>query len=391
MVILSLQLHIKRLYQLLMLYLFALELQQQRMEVQTLDYVFSAVNEIIENAEKDFILVQKSTVPVRTAREIERMISDKNSKNLKVNILSTPEFLREGSAIFDTLFFDRVVVGGDFDSAKKIVEIYRNVDNFSKNLNIEDFHDYAFLNISPKYVQNMPAFEDRVVMTDIESAELIKVTANSFLALKIAFANTVARICDKTGADSRSVFDGVGMDNRIGRAFLYPGLGYGGDCFPKDVAGMIDTASSFDVNFGILHEVVNVNKTQTYFVIDKIKKMIGVNDLHGKVITILGLAFKAGTSDVRKSPSIRLIEKLLKQGAIIKAFDPRATENAKIVLKNKRVEYFDNIEEACATEWKELIDFDYLKVRERLINPMFLDGKGVLNLAKMQGFKIERI
>jgi len=367
-----------------------------------LSYVFESAKEIALNAKKDLIVVQKSTVPVKTSRETKRILDKNNTNGVNIEILSNPEFLREGSAIFDTLFFDRVVIGGKKEASLKVAEIYSKIDDFARTLDIKEFNEYAFLNISSKYIENIPEFSKRLVLIDnIESSELIKVTSNSFLALKIAFANTVARICDKTGADSKSVFDGVGMDNRIGRAFLYPGLGYGGDCFPKDVAGMIDTASSFDVNFGILHEVVNVNKTQTYFVIDKIKRMIGTDDLHDVKIAVLGLSFKAGTSDIRKSPSIRLIDKLLKQGAVIKAFDPRAIDNSKKVLEHNNLEYADNIEDVfdgvdiivVATEWKEFIDFDYSNIINKMNKPIFLDVKGIMDLEKMRkiGFKIERI
>ena len=366
-----------------------------------LKYVFTAIEDVVKNAEKDLLIVQKSTVPVKTSQEVRRIIDRYNTKNLKIDILSTPEFLREGSAIFDTLFFDRVIVGGDENCAKKIVNIYKKIDDFSKTLDIKKFNEYAFLNINTKYIENLPEFDKRIIITDIESAELIKVTANSFLALKIAFANTVARICDKAGADSKSVFDGVGMDNRIGRAFLYPGLGYGGDCFPKDVAGMIDSASTFNINFGILHEVVNVNKTQTYFIIDKIKRMIGFNDLHGKIISVLGLSFKAGTSDLRNSPAIRLIKKLLKEGAIIKVYDPKSMENAKILLEDDNIVFCDKIDNVfdqseiaiLATEWKEFLEFDYSKVIKNFKKPIFLDCKSAMNPKKMKdiGFIFEHI
>ena len=366
-----------------------------------LSYVFSAVKDVVKNAKKNIIIVQKSTVPVGTAKEIKRIINEFNDKNLKIDLLSNPEFLREGSAIFDTLFFDRVVLGGDENSAKRVVEIYRTIDNYSKNLDVSKISEYAFFNINPKYIENMTQFDKRVVIATIESAELIKVTANSFLALKISFANTIGRICDKVGADSKSVMDGVGMDHRIGRACMNPGLEYGGDCFPKDVASMVDAASSFGVNFGIMHEVINVNKTQVYFVVDKIKKILGMEDLHDKVIGILGLSFKAGTSDLRNSPAIRLIKKLIKNGAIIKAYDPKSIENTRALLGENNIIYCDKIEDvfynsemvALTTEWKEFIEFDYTDAIKVLKNPIFLDCRCAMDPKKMEsfGFKFERI
>ena len=213
-----------------------------------LKYVFESVSSIIENANSDLIIVQKSTVPVETARRLEKMIQEKNKKNIKIDVVSAPEFLREASAVFDTLFFDRLVVGArNNEAANKIIEIYKNVDSFSKVINYEKFIDYAFNNTSKKYLDNLPLFEKRILRTKVESAELLKVTANSFLAMKISFANSIARICDETGAISKEVMDGIGMDSRIGRSFLYPGLGYSGGCFPKDVSGMINTANEYNV------------------------------------------------------------------------------------------------------------------------------------------------
>jgi len=357
-----------------------------------LKYIFESISSVIDNAKSDLVLVQKSTVPVETAKKIEGLIKEKNRTDIKIDIISAPEFLRESSAVFDTLFFDRLVIGSrNEESANKIIEIYRNVDIFSKTIDHGQFTDYAFHNVSKKYLENLLPFENRVIRTKIESAELLKVTANSFLAMKISFANTVARICDKTGAVSKEVFDGIGMDPRIGRAFLYPGLGFSGGCFPKDVAGMIDTANDYDVRFGILEEVVNVNLGQINVAVNKIKQLIG-NDLNGKKISILGLSFKPGTSDIRKSQSIRLIKRLINLGAIINAFDPKAIDEAKKELTNPSLNYVDSIENACsgvdcvvlATEWKEFIEFDYDSIRDLLNNKNILDCRNCLNKDKIE-------
>ncbi len=350
-----------------------------------LKYVFEAISSIIDNAKSNLILVQKSTVPVETAKKIERLIKEKNRNDIKIDVISAPEFLRESSAVFDTLFFDRLIVGSrNEESANKIIEIYKNVDLFSKIVNYQKLTDYAFHNVSQKYLDNLLPFEKRVLKTTIESAELLKVTANSFLSMKISFANTIARICDKTGAISKEVMDGIGMDPRIGRAFLYPGLGFSGGCFPKDVSGMINTANEYDIRFGILEEVININSGQINIAINKIKQLIG-DDLNNKNITILGLSFKPGTSDVRKSQSIHLIKRLIKLGAKIKAFDPKAIDEAKNEFIDTNLSYENSIDEACsdtdciviATEWKEFIEYDYSKLSNS--NKNIIDCRNCLN------------
>jgi UDPglucose 6-dehydrogenase len=363
-----------------------------------LDYVYEAVKSIMHNATRDLIIVQKSTVPVETGKRVERLIQKHNKNNVKISLISSPEFLRESSAVFDTLFFDRIVVGGkDKAAIEEIVDIYRKVDEFAKAIDYKNLIQYAFLNINSKYIENLPAFENRVVRTDLESAELIKVTANSFLALKISFANTISRICAKTGANSSQVMEGIGLDTRIGRAFLYPGLGYGGGCFPKDVAGMINTANAYDVSFGILDEVVKINDTQVYIAISKIKELLG-DDLEGKRVAFLGLSFKPGTSDVRESPSLRLLNKILSEGMLVKAYDPAAISEAKEILTRLNLNYVENLEETfdqaeiiiLATEWKEFIDFDYSKIIDKMKALNFFDGRCVVDRGKLEqiGFNV---
>lgn len=357
-----------------------------------LKYIFESISSVIDNAKSDLVLVQKSTVPVETAKKIEKLIKEKNRTDIKIDVISAPEFLRESSAVFDTLFFDRLVVGSrNEESANKIIEIYKNVDNFSKIVNYEKFIDYAFNNVSKKYLENLLPFEKRIIRTEVESAELLKVTANSFLAMKISFANTIARICDATGAKSKEVMDGIGMDPRIGRAFLYPGLGFSGGCFPKDVAGMINTANEYDVDFGMLEEVVKVNTSQINIAINKLKKLIGEN-LEGKIISVLGLSFKPGTSDVRKSQSIYLIKRLIKLGATVKAFDPKAIDEAKHDFVHQNLNYTTSIESACdrsdciiiATEWKEFIDFDYNSISTIINQKNILDCRNCLNALSLK-------
>lgn len=348
-----------------------------------LSYVFNSIETIIKTTTHDLILVQKSTVPVETGKNIKKIIKENNSRQLKINLISCPEFLREASAVFDTLFFDRLVISNeDKESTDRVIDLYKNIDSFSKIVDYQKLSGYAFSNRNKKYIETLPKFEDRIIKTEaIESAELIKVTANSFLALKISFANNVARLCDKVGANSTEVMDGIGHDNRIGRSFLYPGLGFSGGCFPKDISGMINTANEHEVRFGILEEVIDINRGQINIATNKIKELIG--DLENKTITILGLSFKPGTSDIRKAQSIYLIKRLLKQGAIIKAFDPRAINEAKKELNDKNLTYTDSIESACensnciviATEWNEFINFDYSTLQCRNV----VDCRNCLN------------
>ncbi len=364
-----------------------------------LNFVFEAVKSILQNAANDLIIVQKSTVPVETSKRVEKIISEYNENKAKVSLISSPEFLREGSAVFDTLFFDRAVIGGkNKEAIKAIEEIYRNIDNFAKTINYEKFIEYAFLNINQKYIEDLPVFQKRIIITNLESAELIKVTANSFLALKISFANTVARLCEKTGAKAGEVMEGVGIDQRIGKSFLYPGLGYGGGCLPKDVNGMINTANAYNVDFGILDEVNKVNETQVYFALDKIKKLLGDN-LENKRAAFLGLAFKPGTNDTRESPALRLLNKILNEGMLVNAYDPEAKKEAEKELKHKNLRYADKIEDIfsdaeiiiLATEWKEFIDFDFSRIINKMKALNFFDGRGVIdeNKIKKLGFKLE--
>lgn len=363
-----------------------------------LSNVFQAIKKILLVAKNDLIIVQKSTVPIETGKRIKKIVKDFNKNNLRIDFVSSPEFLRESSAVFDTLYFDRLVVGSNDDYAReKIVDIYRNVANFAKNFDYKSISDYAFLNINPKYIENLAEFENRVIRTNLESAELIKVASNSFLSLKISFANTLSRICAKTGASVQEVTNGIGSDPRIGKAFLSAGLGYGGGCFPKDVMGMINTANAYDVDFGILDQVEKVNNTQIYFAINKIKQLLN-DDLRKKKVAFLGLSFKPGTSDIRKSPSIHLIEKLLYEEMSIKAYDPQAIEETQKELEHPNLEYYskmtDIFEDAdiiiLGTEWKEFIDFNYTSIKSKLKQAKILDARNVLNHKKLKeaGFEV---
>lgn len=363
-----------------------------------LNNVFQAIKKILLVAKNDLIIVQKSTVPIETGKRIKKIVKDFNKNNLRINFVSSPEFLRESSAVFDTLYFDRLVVGSNDEHAReKIVDIYRDVANFAKDFDYKSVSDYAFLNINPKYIENLKKFEDRVIRTNLESAELIKVASNSFLSLKISFANTLSRICAKTGACVQEVTNGMGSDPRIGKAFLSAGLGYGGGCFPKDVMGMINTANAYDVDFGILDQVEKVNNTQVYFALNKIRQLLN-DDLRKKKVAFLGLSFKPGTSDIRKSPSMHLIEKLLYEEMKVRVYDPQAIKESKKELEHPDLTYCEKINDVfteadiivLGTEWKEFINFDYSSIKSQLKQAKILDARNVLNQKKLKqiGFEI---
>ncbi|MCK5459854.1 UDP-glucose/GDP-mannose dehydrogenase family protein [Candidatus Parcubacteria bacterium] len=357
-----------------------------------LDFVFKSVKSILENIKSDLIIVQKSTVPVGTGKRIKKMIDKYNSKDININLISSPEFLREGSAVFDTIFPDRIIVGGNSKKAiKKVVALYEKIDNFAKNVKQNDFMEYALLYTNRKRNEDLASFFKRVIETDLESSELIKVTANSFLALKISFANSVSRLCAQNRAKTADVMVGIGSDHRIGKSFLTPGLGYGGGCFPKDVAGMINYANSYNFSFNILDEAVKINETQVYFAISKIKKLLG-EDLRNKKAAFLGLSYKPGTSDVRKSQASRLLRKILDRGMAVFVYDPQAISEAKKKISHKNLTYIDNIKDVfkkadiiiLATEWNEFVDFDYSKITKDMNSLNFFDGRGVIDEDKIK-------
>jgi UDPglucose 6-dehydrogenase len=312
-----------------------------------LTYIFSAASEALELLPRNAIYVQKSTVPVGTGQNIIDIFAKKRSD---ITYVSNPEFLRESTAIFDTLWFDRVVVGSkDPVGAEKILNIYRNLQDYRKE--ISERAD----------IKNGPD-NGVYISTNLNSAELIKVTSNAFLALKISFANSIAMLSDAAGANINEVMDAVGADTRIGRAFLNAGRGYGGGCFPKDVSGLISSSNTFGIDMEIMKAAQNVNDSMPGYII---KKLLGeLKNLEERKIAILGLAFKAGTSDVRKSPGISLANLLKKNGADVRTYDPQAKEEASRDILSGVLQH-DTIEETVdgvdaviiATEWPEIIEF----------------------------------
>lgn len=335
-----------------------------------LKYVLSVAEEIGKIITDYKVIVDKSTVPVGTADKVKAAIAT-NCKT-DFDVVSNPEFLREGVAVDDFMRPNRVVIGTESEEARKIMG-----DLFA-----------------PFVRQGNP-----VIYMDERSAELTKYAANSYLATKITFMNEIARLCEIMGADVDMVRKGIGSDDRIGKRFLFPGIGYGGSCFPKDVEALVKSAADVNYDFKILNAVMDVNDNQKVYLVPRVKKYFK-NNLKGKKIALWGLAFKPNTDDIREAPSLYLIDELLKEGAGVIAFDPEAMKNVKELLGNK-INYTENQYDALkdsdaliiATEWSEFRTPDFEKMMNIMKNKVIFDGRNVFELEKMQelGFYYESI
>lgn len=332
-----------------------------------LSYVFAAASEAAKYLKPGAVYVQKSTVPAGTGGRVKALFADAGIANAYV---SNPEFLRESTALQDSLWFDRIVVGGDDQAAlDKVLDLYRQVEK------VRD--DIAALAKLTEPKQPKP---EQYIKVNLESAELIKVVSNAFLALKISFANSIAQLSDQVNADINEVMDAVGADPRIGRTFFNAGRGYGGGCFPKDVSGLIAAALEKGVNLEIMRAAQDVNEAMPGYIIEKFQDAAG-GSLEGRRVAVLGLAFKAGTSDVRRSPGISLANTLLKRGASVTSFDPQANEEAAHFLENG-VRLSDSIEGALegadaviiATDWPEFLAFTPEQYAEKLAGDIFVDA-----------------
>jgi len=350
-----------------------------------LDFIFQAADSVAKYAKKGVIMVQKSTVPAGTGRKVIARMKTVNPE-LDFAYVSNPEFLREGSALFDTLNMDRIVVGSDDKEAlEKVVSVFDEVDEFSRSIDHSKYNDYATAYVSKVGNYAKAPFEERVYKMGLESAELVKVSANAFLALKISFANSIAKLADQAGAEITEVMDGVGSDFRIGRAFLYAGLGWGGGCFPKDVSGLIAVAKEYGIGMPIMEAAVTENFSMTDYAIGKFKKLVNGNISKMKV-AVLGLSFKPGTSDVRKSPAIRLTNALVKEGVAVVAYDPQAMEEAKHDT-DPSVGMVGSIETCIhdadavflATDWKEFSAFDWNKAKTLMKGDIVVDTRNFLD------------
>jgi UDPglucose 6-dehydrogenase len=309
------------------------------------------------------IIIDKSTVPVGTADKVKNTLLSNGGVEESFDIVSNPEFLREGVAVDDFMKPDRVVIGTSSEKAKKI---------------LSDLY-------APFVRQGNP-----VIFMDEKSAELTKYAANSFLATKITFMNEVAQLCELLGADVDMVRKGIGSDERIGKRFLFPGIGYGGSCFPKDVQALAKSSIEVDYNFKILDAVMEVNEKQKLHLIPKIKAYFK-NDLRGKKIALWGLAFKPNTDDIREAPALYIINELLAAGAAISAFDPEAMSNVKQVVGDKIsfVESrYDALHDAdalvIATEWSEFRTPDFTRITSLLKNKAIFDGRNLFDLKLME-------
>lgn len=307
------------------------------------------------------VIVNKSTVPVGTADIVRQIVKENQKDPIEFDVVSNPEFLREGSAVKDFQNPDRIVIGSDSEKSKQIMEkIYRAVARTGKP----------------------------ILHTDIKSAELIKYASNAMLATRISFINELSHLAEKVGADIKKVAQGIGMDARIGPRFLQAGIGYGGSCFPKDVQDLIQTLKKNNCSSNILTAIEEVNQRQKLSLIPKIQKLLPA--IKGKTIAVWGLAFKPKTDDMREAPSIMIINELQRLGAKIKAFDPVAETNAKKILSN--VEYASNpysaVESADAlvvcTEWDEFRNLDKGKIKSLLNQPNIIDGRNVYDKREMK-------
>jgi UDPglucose 6-dehydrogenase len=343
-----------------------------------LQYVLSVAKEIGQLMKNPLVVVDKSTVPVGTADKVKKTIQnelDKRGLKIPFEVVSNPEFLKEGDAINDFMKPDRVVIGAETDQA---IDMLRKL--------YDPFLQY----------------DNQFISMDVRSAEMTKYAANAMLATKISFMNEIANICELVGADVNMVKNGIGSDKRIGYSFINPGCGYGGSCFPKDVQALNKIALENGYQPALIQAVEKVNDNQKLVIANKVLKRYGY-DLSGKTFTVWGLAFKPGTDDMREAPAIYIINELTKRGAKINTYDPKAMHEAQIhyLKENDKISYFDNKYDALnnsnglllLTEWKEFRSPDFEEIKKRLINPIIFDGRNQYHNFKLKnkGFEYYQI
>lgn len=333
-----------------------------------LTYLNNACKSIAEHMTNDLVVVTKSTVPVGTNEHVKAVIEEHKQEDDKVSVISNPEFLREGSAIHDTFHGDRIVIGGEDEASVQTVK------SIFEPLNIP------------------------MLITDLRSAEMIKYASNAFLATKISFINELGNLCERIGANIESVSEGMGMDTRIGDNFLKAGVGYGGSCFPKDTTALQSIGKSVGYDLSIIDSVIGTNNRQQRIIVDKIKKVFP--DLYGKKVAVLGLAFKPNTDDMRDAPSIKVIRELVDAGADVYAYDPIASENAKVYLPGATI-YTASIDDTIEavdfsvimTDWQEIKDYSLQSFQDKMNNPVIFDGRNCYSLedAKASGVEYHSI
>lgn len=323
---------------------------QQNSGEADLTYLFQAIHDAAPYLKEDAIIVIKSTVPVGTNEKVKKWLEGTGQKKIAPSVVSNPEFLRQGSAVSDTLHPDRIVIGCENKEAAVVIEKM-----------------YAPL-------------KARVVTTNARSAEMIKYAANAFLATKISFINNIGNLCEAVGANVEDVSKGMGLDQRIGAAFLQSGIGYGGSCFPKDVSALLAIANEYHVPFSMIEETMMINNRQKQLLVNKALSRFG--HLKHKKIAVLGFAFKPETDDMREAPSITIIHSLLKEGATVMGYDPVATRNAKMIF-GEQIIYAASVEEAIKeadavfiiTEWKEIKQLVLSEVISHMKEPIVFDGR----------------
>jgi UDPglucose 6-dehydrogenase len=331
-----------------------------------LSQVEEVARTVAENMEEYKLVVEKSTVPVKTSDWVKQTMKLYNRRGIEFDVASNPEFLREGSAVEDSLRPDRIVIGVESERAKNLLsELYQG-------------------------------FEAPLIVTDINTAEIIKHASNAILATKISFINMVSDLCEKTGADVKLVARGMGLDRRIGPAFLEAGVGWGGSCFPKDVKAFIRIGREYGLNFKLLEAVEEINAERIDIILNHLQQALWI--AKGKTIGILGLSFKPDTDDIRDAPSIQLIRRLLDQGANLKLCDPKAAENMKGLFPDGgQITYVESPYEAAeganaiflVTEWQEFKEMDLKKIRNAMDTPIFCDGRNVFEREDMKELGFE--
>jgi UDPglucose 6-dehydrogenase len=345
-----------------------------------LSYVESVAREIAACIGDYKVIVGKSTVPVYTSEWVRRIMVLNGAPPDLFEVVSNPEFLREGTAVTDFLYPDRIVVGADTPKAANVLR------NIYLPLLDGSYYRRADRIPAPPSATTPPPF----LVTSAKSAELIKYASNAFLAMKISFINAVATICDSVGADVDQVRQGIGTDNRIGPRFLYPGIGYGGSCFPKDLSAYRAVARECGYDFRLLEEVMRINEEQQDRFLRKVRSALWT--IKGKRLGVLGLAFKGGTDDIRESPSISIVQWLIKEGASVQAYDPAAMERAQDVLPSRNIHFVNSPYEAAEgadallllTEWDEFKNLDYARLRRSLRYPIIVDGRNLLDPDEMR-------
>jgi UDPglucose 6-dehydrogenase len=344
-----------------------------------LSYVEQVACEIASAIDEYKVVVEKSTVPVYTNEWVRRAMILNGAPQEMFDVVSNPEFLREGTAVCDFLYPDRIVVGADTPRAAQLLQqIYFPLTSGG-------YYEDKFAIPQPSDAKIPP----KLILTSAKSAELIKHASNAFLAMKISFVNAVANVCEQVGADIEQVTEGIGSDTRIGRRFLRPGIGYGGSCFPKDVSAFQAVAADNGYEFRLLEEVRSINQQQRKRFLRKVRKALW--NLKGKNLAVLGLAFKGGTDDIRESPAISIIEALVRDGCRISAFDPAAMERARDLFTGDGIRFAEDAYDAAhkadalliLTDWEEFANLDLNRLREEMRYPVIIDGRNLYRPEQM--------